>query len=92
MLLCPPPQGDHLAWLLSAALRHDCNYMHASMGYRENRDRVITMGLELHEKALAVHRHRPEFSLTYPNYDPMAKWNAAMNRAERLVRFTSHDP
>ena len=28
------------------------------------------MGLELHEKAWALHHHRPEFTLTYPNLRP----------------------
>ena len=52
---------------MHSALHHDRTYMGANMVYRHNRDRVITMGFELHDKARAVHSSRPEFSLTYPN-------------------------
>eukprot|EP00798_Chlamydomonas_sp_ICE-L_P028240 gene28240-31341_t len=42
--------------------------------YRINRDRVITMDLGLHDLARNLHTNWPEFTLTYPEYDPKAKW------------------
>jgi hypothetical protein len=49
-------QGDRLVWLLSGALVHDITFMCAASQYRANRDRVITMGMSLHERAMALHR------------------------------------
>ncbi|GAX78780.1 hypothetical protein CEUSTIGMA_g6217.t1 [Chlamydomonas eustigma] len=69
--LPPMLKGDYLVKVLKAAIVHDHNYMHANMLYRGNRDRVITMGVELQDKAWAVHYHRPEFTLTYPNVKPI---------------------
>ena len=46
----PPLQGDMLVCLLEAAHDHDLTFMSANLTYRRNRDRVVTMGFELHEK------------------------------------------
>lgn len=62
--------GDMLVNLLEAAHMHDSTFMSANLTYRRNRDRVITMGMELHEKAYNLHQHRPEFTLTYPDLPP----------------------
>ena len=58
--------------LLHSALHHDRTFMSANMVYRRNRDRVITMGMELHDKAWALHQHRAEFTLTYPDLSPLS--------------------
>lgn len=78
-------QGDLLMWCLRGPLRHDTTYMAANMRYRGNRDRVITMGLELHDKALALHKQCPEFSLTYPGFDPNSKWQRALATVDAEV-------
>lgn len=49
-------QGDLLCWVLGGALHHDTTFMAAAKLYRANRDRVITMGMSLHERAMALHR------------------------------------
>ena len=54
--------------LLQILLPH--HYLNPLSPSSRNRDRVITMGMELHEKAWALHHHRPEFTLTYPDLRP----------------------
>lgn len=81
-------QGDMLVSLLSSALSHDTTFLHANMTYCNNRDRVITMGLELHEKARALHMHRPEFTLLYHDQEA---GGAGANKGRRKVRLVARE-
>ena len=67
--------------MLRGALKRDGVYMRANLEYRKNRDRVITMDLSLHEKARALCQDNPEFTLTYPDYDPQGKWEEVSHQA-----------
>lgn len=75
-------EGDLLTWLLRGPAHHDATFMAASALYRANRDRVITMGMELHERAMAVAKHCPEFTLTYPEYNPSNNRGALVRRVD----------
>ncbi len=46
---------------------------------------VITMGLELQDKAWALHAHRPEFTLTYP-LDAAKKASVSESVVKRFCR------
>ena len=83
-------QGDYLVELLREALRHDRTFMGAIMVYRRNRDRVITMSMELHVKAWALNQHRSEFSLTYPNLVPLGI-QSQLSLKKSQVRHASFD-
>ncbi|KAG1675159.1 hypothetical protein FOA52_003382 [Chlamydomonas sp. UWO 241] len=65
-------QGDLMLALLSSSMRHDWTFMAANRIYCGNRDRVISLGTEMHELAFALASHRPEFTLTR---GPKAKKN-----------------
>ena len=56
--------GDALVMTLSGALASDLLTAAAELRHRTNRDRVITLGVDLAEKAKAFAGHRPEFTLT----------------------------
>ncbi|GFH28494.1 uncharacterized protein HaLaN_26995 [Haematococcus lacustris] len=59
--------------------------MAAVMTYRANRDRVIMMGMSLHEHAMALCKHCPEFTLTYPDYNPANRWEGAIATVDEDV-------
>lgn len=56
--------GDALVAMLAPALRLDLSTAAAELRHRTNRDRVITLGVDLADKARVYASHRPEFTLT----------------------------
>ncbi|GFR39776.1 hypothetical protein Agub_g261 [Astrephomene gubernaculifera] len=71
--------GDALVTLFQPALRCDLLTAAAELRHRTNRDRVITLGVDLADKARTYAAHRPEFTLT--KHDPRGGNAGANNTA-----------
>lgn len=76
-------QGDLYRWLLAPALGRDAQAAQAALAQAHARDSMILAGVELRQRALALHFHIPRrFTLSNPrphSYgDVPGSWAATM--------------
>ncbi|GMH43214.1 hypothetical protein BSKO_11136 [Bryopsis sp. KO-2023] len=71
--------GDLLTWFIQPIVDHDLKYNAAVWNLSSLRDKKLSQVVDIHDLALAMQRHREEFTLQQ-SFDPRANWHQIWER------------